>query len=90
MIIELLLSALYNLFSLLTTPINIPTLPTSIQNVLDMALGYISAGVGILANYTHIEYLLTLFGIIILIDVGLAVYKFVMWVIRKIPMINIS
>lgn len=90
MIIEMLLSALFNVFKLLTTPINIPPLPDSVQGYLDTAMQYVSAGAGVLANYTHLSYLLILLGVIVAIDVGVAVYHFVMWVIRKIPMLSMS
>ena len=90
MIIELLLDALYNIFSLLTSPINIPPLPDGVHSILSQAFEYISAGVGILANYTDFGYLLILFGVIVAIDVGVAVYHFVMWILRKIPMISVS
>lgn len=90
MIIELLLDALYGIFSLLTSVINIPALPDSVSSFLNDAFSYISAGVGILANYTDFSYLLVLLGLIIAIDIGVAVYHFVMWVIRKIPVASIS
>lgn len=90
MILELLLSALFNVFKLLTTPINIPPLPDNVNSFLSQAFEYISAGVGIVANYTDFEYLLILLGVIVAIDVGVAIYHFVMWVIRKIPMLGMS
>lgn len=90
MIIEMLLTALFNVFKLLTTPINIPPLPANVNDFLNQAFDYISAGVGILANYTDFGYLLVLLGVIIAIDIGVAVYHFVMWVIRKIPMLSMS
>lgn len=90
MIIELFLEVLYNIFNLLTSAINIPQLPSGISNFLNQAFEYIGAGVGILANYCNITYLISLLGIIIGIDIGIAVYHFVMWVIRKIPVASIS
>lgn len=90
MIIELILTALFNVFKLLTSPINIPTLPSNVQVFLNQAFDYISAGVGILANYTDLGYLLVLLGVVIGIDIGIAIYHFVMWVIRKIPMLSMS
>lgn len=90
MIIELLLSALYGVFNLLTTPINIPSLPEDVSNYLNYIFEYISAGTLILANYVPLVYIGVLFGIIIAIDIGLALYHFVMWVIKKIPMAGMS
>ncbi len=89
MIIKMLLDVLYSVFSVLTAPINIPQFPAEVQTAIDTMLGYISAGVGILANYTHLGYLLTLFGLVIAVDIGIMLYHFVMWILKKIPMLSI-
>lgn len=90
MIIKSLLNLLYNVFSALTSSIAIPQLPDSVAGYLNDFLQYINLGLQILAVYTPLEYLLTLFGIVVAIEVGLAVYHFVMWVLKKIPMLGIS
>lgn len=90
MIIKLFLDALYGVFNVLTLPIKIPSLDPSSVAFVEEGISYMNAGVGLLANYTDISYLLVLFGIIIGIDIGLAVYKFVMWILRKIPMASMS
>lgn len=90
MIIELLLDALYGVFNLLTTPINIPSLPSEAHDMINQIFNYILSGAQIVVNYTNFSYLITLLGIIIGIDIGIAVYHFVMWVIRKIPMAGMS
>lgn len=90
MIIELLLDMLYGIFSLLTTPINIPQLPETVHTYLTQFFDYLEMGAGILANYSHFSYLMTLFGIIIAVDIGIKLYHFVMWILRKIPMLGIS
>lgn len=90
MILLLLLNALYSLFSILTTAINIPSMPEAVTEFSLSIADYIGMGIGILSVYTDLGYLITLFGIIFTIDVGVMMYKFVMWVIRKIPIANIS
>lgn len=90
MIVEALMNLLLKIFTTLTSAIEIPALPASVSESMAEALGYIQTGVQILGCYTHLPYLLALFGIIIGIDVGIAVYHFVMWVLRKIPMLGIS
>ncbi len=90
MIVEALMNLLLNVFSLLTSPINIPKMPDEVATYLSSFLEYLETGLQILAVYTPLEYLLVLFGIIIAIDVGLAVYHFVMWVLKKIPMLGIK
>lgn len=90
MIIETLMKLLIKVFSILTSAINIPSLPDSVTIFMGDALSYIQTGLQILAVYTNLEYLLVLFGLILAIDIGIAVYHFVMWVLRKIPMLGIS
>lgn len=89
MIIEGLLTVIKNLLSTLLI-IDIPNLPTEVSNYINDMFTYISAGAGILANYTPLSYLLTLFFLILAVDVGIALYHFVMWIIRKIPMLGMS
>lgn len=89
MIIKLLLTLVYQIFNVLTLPINIPDLPTDLNNVITTIIEYVGTGLAILQNYTHLSYLLTLFGIVAAIDVALWLYKLIMFFIRKIPMLNI-
>lgn len=90
MIISGFMDVLYNIFRVLTAPISIPQLPAEVGGFIDTMVSYVGAGLGIVANYTHIQYLLVLFGIVIAIDVGLWIYKLVMFLIHKIPLANIK
>lgn len=90
MLIEGLLDLIYNLFDLLFTPINLPSLPESVSEIIETFCEYISDGLALIANWTHLPYLLTLFTIIAAVDVGILLYKLIMWVLRKIPMLGIK
>lgn len=90
MIIEGLLNVLYNVFSALTSGISIPSMPDEVANYLTTTLEYIKVGCQILGAYTPLPYLVTLLGIVVAIDLGLKIYHFVMWVIKKIPMLGVS
>lgn len=90
MIVKALMDLVYNLFALLTAAINIPSLPEGIADVLEILTGAISSGLGILACYCHLDYLLVLFGLIIAVDAGLMIYRFIMWILKKIPMLGIG
>lgn len=90
MIIEALMNVIYLLFELLTMPISIPGLPDGVRDVVSGAMEYISVGVALLANYCDIGYLVTLFGVILAVDAGMLIYKFILWIIKKIPMIGIE
>lgn len=90
MIIKALLELLYKVFSTLTSAISIPQLPEEVAGFLEEFIGYLVTGMQILAVFTHFEYLLLLIGIVVAIDVGMLIYHFVMWVIKKIPMLGIE
>lgn len=89
MIIKLLLDLVYSIFNVLTLPINIPDLPQEINSVIATIIEYVGTGLAILQNYTHLSYLLILFGVIVAVDVGVWLYKLVMFFVRKIPMLNV-
>jgi hypothetical protein len=89
MLIELLLSLIYTIFDKLMI-FNIPQLPEQVQTYINSLFDYLVSGASILANYTPLGYLMTLFGVIVSVDIGINVYKFVMWILKKIPMINIK
>lgn len=90
MIIEGLLNLLSSLLGLLLTPIDIPSLPPEVATTLSAMYGYLADGLGIFAAFTHFSFLITLFGIVIVIDVAMLLYKFIRWVLQKIPMAGIE
>lgn len=90
MIIDALLNVIYGIFSVLTAPINIPSLPPDVYDMVSTAVEYIGTGIGILSNYCHLPYLLTLFGIVVAVEAGVLLYKLVMFFLRKIPMLGVE
>ena len=90
MIIEELLTVLFNIFSKLTSGINIPPLPDDIVFYIDKVSEYFDSGLSILAVFTPLDYLLILVGIIVAVDVAISIYHLVMWILKKIPMAGIS
>lgn len=90
MIIELLLNAILLLISAACIPLTLISFPSSVLSVIATAMTYITGGFRIVAFYTHFVYLLDLFAICISFDVLLRAYKVIMWILRKIPFLNIS
>ena len=90
MIIELLLNVVYTLVDLLTAAIDIPGMPEAVSTLIAEALEYIITGLAILANWTDLGYLLTLYSLVLAVDGGLLLYKLIMWFLRKIPMLGIE
>lgn len=90
MIIQALLDVIYAVFWTLTLPISIPAMPDGVKSFIAISLDYIGTGLAILGNFFDVAYLLSLFGLVVAVDVGIMVYKLVMWVIAKIPMLGVK
>lgn len=90
MIIEALMQLVFNLFSLLTLPISIPSLPAEVGDVMQSFIEYLHIGISMFAAYFDIGYIMLLFSVVVAVDVGIMLYKFVMWILRKIPMLGMS
>lgn len=90
MLIDFLIDMVFGLVSTLLSAFNIPALPPELMTVVDAVVGYVQMGIAILSNYCHIGYLLTLFGIVIAVDTAVLGYRFIMWILRKIPMLGIN
>lgn len=89
MILESIMSVLKNVLGLLLV-FKIPPMPEQALNYVNSFFDYMASGAGILANYTPLGYLLVLLGVLLAVDAGIMVYHFVMWIIRKIPMVSMS
>lgn len=90
MIVKALIGMLSGLIEWITAGLNIPGLPPEVAQVAAQVTQYLVTGLQIVANFTHLDYLLVLFGVVIAVDAGMLVYKFIMWIIKKIPMLGMS
>lgn len=90
MLVNLLLDLIFGIFKLLTLPISIPSMPEGVKDALASFLEYIAMGISILGNFFDMSYILILFGVMVAVDAGILIYKFVMFILRKIPMLNVS
>lgn len=90
MILESIINVFYEFIRVITSPIKIPQFPAEVQQYFDIAIGYINSGIGIISNFVNINYLFTLLGIIVAIDIGLKLYYFVIWIIKKIPFLSME
>lgn len=87
MIIDAIVLIFYSLLYILTLPIASladASLPAEIDNAISQATNYLSMANAILPVST----LITILGLILLIEAGIMTYKIIMWVIRKIPTIS--
>lgn len=68
----------------------LPAFPEEIYSYLETAKGYLVAGGGIFANYAPMEFVGTLFGLIVLVDACILGYHLVMWIIKKVPFLGME
>lgn len=90
MIIEGLLSLIRSLLTALLSPIDIPDLPSNVQTLISRAVGYCVDGLGIFAAFTHFDFIMSLVAIVLIIEAAMLLYKFIRWILKKIPMANIE
>lgn len=90
MIIGLLLELLLSLFNVLTVGIKVVGVPADVGMAFAEAIEYMLFGLSLLGHYIDVPFMMTLFGIVIGMDVAFGLYDFVMWVLKKIPMLGIE
>ena len=90
MILEGLLTVIQKLLEVLLAPIQIPDLPPSVQDIITQAMTYLLDGLGIFAAFTHYQFLMALLAIVIIIEAAMLIYKFVLWILKKIPAAGIE
>ena len=91
MIVSALLNLVYNILSVLLI-FNLPALPATISTILDQISGYLVTGVTLIAAFvgsSSMGVMALLLELVILMNAAYLLYSFVMWVLRKIPMLNI-
>lgn len=90
MIISSLMNVIYSFFEFILSPINIDSFPEgtaeSIIEFLDMLFMTGQSIIGLLIP----EFCQALLIIVITIEIGLHIFNFVMWILRKIPMLGIN
>lgn len=89
MIIVKLMDMVYALLDILLV-FEIPPMPAEVTQYLDTFTDYLATGAGVVANYIPLPYAMTLFGVTLAIDAGFMLYHFVMWLVKKIPMLGIE
>ena len=91
MIIEALLNAIFSVFNAAFSVINIPSMPDGMSDTIvsffSDTLGYAGSLVSLFIPWSQVK---IFFPILIVILSSEEIYKLVMWVLRKIPMLGIS
>ena len=91
MIIESLLNAIFSVFETLFSSINIPGMPEGmfeqVVSFFNNTLNYAGSLISLFIPWSQVK---IFFPILIVILSSEEIYKLVMWVLRKIPMLGIS
>ena len=80
------LDVIYSVFEF----VDIPPIPNDIYNKLNLGIDYIRDGLSVLGNYVDLSYVIFLFITIAVIDLTLVTLKFIIWILRKIPLLGVS
>lgn len=89
MIVHALLNIVLGFFSVLLLPLSFFEFPESVLEVIEGCIVYIGDGFRILAFYTHFFYLLDLLAIVLAVEALIKSYHFIMFILKKIPFLNI-
>lgn len=91
MIIKALFSLVLSLFSFLLGLFpSIPAFPDEVSQVLATVKEYIVSGMGILNSFMYGQVIVVMLGISVGLFVAYEVYIFIMWVVKKIPLLGIE
>lgn len=85
MVLNAILQAFAGLLDLLLTPVHIPPLPEGLSSAISSGMGYVLDGLTIIAAFTHWSFLCGLFWAALAIEAVVLAYKFIRWIIQKIP-----
>lgn len=91
MLISALLNLIYGVLSVLLV-FNLPQLPDSVVVIVDNIMSYVVVGIKILHVFLGdvcMGLIALLFDLVFLLNGAYMLYSLVMWVLRKIPMLNI-
>ena len=89
MLIEALMGLVLHIINFLLLPMEIEDLPETFYTVLGTLVAKLVRGATIVGTYIHGTYIVALLGFVVAFDAAIVAYHLVMWIIRKIPFLNI-
>lgn len=90
MILEAVFNLVSGLVKLVFGWINLPDLPDSITSVIDELFALISGSVGIIGIFVDLNMVKILFPVLLIVINFDEVWKFTMFILRKIPFLGID
>lgn len=68
----------------------IPSIPSEITQYVSLIIGYINDGCKIFYQFVYRDVVVALLGFLIAVTAAYYVYKFGLWLVKKIPMLGVS
>lgn len=91
MVLEAILTIVLSILKIIFTPLpSLPSLPSSFQNAIDTFFNFIFNGANLLDLFVRIDTLKVIGGLVIGALLFEQVYIFAMFILKKIPMLNIK
>lgn len=90
MILEALLNLISGLLKLIFGWINLPDLPPAITSVIDELFSLLTGSVGLMGVFIDISMVKILLPVLLIVINFDEVWKFTMFIVRKIPFLNIG
>lgn len=90
MIVYGLLELLVGFLRVLFLPIKMAVFPVQVSGVILQLIGYLSEGSRVMKTFCDWSYISGLLAFIISMNVFTSGYALIMWILRKIPLLNID
>lgn len=90
MLIEILCNMILAVLRVLLLPIQIEGLPEDVRTVFATLVAYLIDGSRVVCAYIHVPYISALLAFVIALSALVNGWRFIKWVLRKIPFINVE
>ena len=90
MIFQVIIDALVSVIKVALSFINLPQMPQGIQNGVNWLFDQLEGAVSVIGFFVNWDTILILLPLLLLVVNLDKVYNFVMWILRKIPMLSIK
>lgn len=90
MIVSSVLNLFVGMLELVFGWIQLPNLPDSIMSIIDTVFGYITGSIGLLGVFVDLDVVMVLIPLVIAVARFDDLWKMTMFVLRKIPFVNIG
>lgn len=78
------------LAALFAVLVGLPDFPPAVTSIIDQLTVYLREGTAFLMSFVYGDVVVTLVGLLLAIVAVYEAYKFVMWVVKKLPMFGVS